>query len=641
MILDNLKFFTKMMLPLILMAGMFVGVVALSASNMNEVSTKYRYMTDHTDLAGMKLSRFSRALQTELSLEYRLVVDDCAGVDAQDCATTVDNINHIVTRAKGMLADAIALDAGSAAALNVIHEHYDTVHVGAAKVIKLALADAPGAKLAMRDYDDQMNEVNQRATTWLDQRMATSLMETNLLRIQAENSLWSSIGFGLTAIVIGAGVTAWMSISKMSGPLTKLAAVMRSLAGGDLTADVIGQTRRDEIGAMAQAVQVFKENALNTVALNAQIATDRAAAEAGQAHAAAERAQEAAHDQHAITALAEGLDALANGNLTHQITQDLAPKTQRLKDDFNLTANRLRETMVTIAGLIQSMTTGTGEISQAADDLSRRTEQQAASLEQTAAALDEITATVRKTAEGAQHAQGAVSTAKKDAELSSGIVREAVTAMDSIESSSNQISQIISVIDEIAFQTNLLALNAGVEAARAGDAGRGFAVVASEVRALAQRSAEAAKEIKQLISTSSRHVTHGVKLVGETGESLQRIVKQVDDVYGAISDIAASAKEQATGLQEVNTAVNQMDQVTQQNAAMVEQSTAASHGLAHETLELSRLTGYFQIETRSARPAPAPRAAAPAAKRPPLKMVARGAPRAAVVAAAPEGWEEF
>jgi len=297
---------------------------------------------------------------------------------------------------------------------------------------------------------------------------------------------------------------------------------------------------------------------------------------------------------------------------------------------------------------------GTSEITQAADDLSRRTEQQAASLEQTAAALDEITATVRRTAEGSKHALAVVSKTKTDAEQSGEVVRQAVAAMGGIEKSSQQIGQIIGVIDEIAFQTNLLALNAGVEAARAGDAGRGFAVVASEVRALAQRSAEAAKEIKALISASAQQVGSGVKFVGETGEALSRIVAQVAEINSAVGEIASAAQEQATGLAEVNTAVNQMDQVTQQNAAMVEQSTAASHALAGEAEELARLTGRFQLGQEEGgmpanveplrRPAKAaPRPAKPAAA---LKVVAQGgrgrdATARKPVAAAEEGWQEF
>ena len=280
------------------------------------------------------------------------------------------------------------------------------------------------------------------------------------------------------------------------------------------------------------------------------------------------------------------------------------------------------------------------EITGAADDLSRRTEQQAASLEETAAALDQITATVKKTSEGAVEATTAVASARTDADRGGEVVREAVSAMSRIESSADQIGQIIGVIDEIAFQTNLLALNAGVEAARAGDAGRGFAVVASEVRALAQRSAGAAKEIKALISASSREVGAGVALVGRTGEALDRIVGQVARVEELVREIAASAREQATGLNEVNAAVNQMDQVTQQNAAMVEQSTAASHALASECDALNQLVCGFRLGADVAAEAPARNAPAPRK----IKRGPAAAPRSNLAYAqqpATDGWEEF
>ena len=251
--------------------------------------------------------------------------------------------------------------------------------------------------------------------------------------------------------------------------------------------------------------------------------------------------------------------------------------------------------MRTVIDSTEAIAAGSREISAASDDLSRRTEQQAATLEETAAALDEITVTVRKTSEGAKHAREVVGEARTDAEQSSGVVRRAVEAMDKIEKSSHEINQIIGVIDEIAFQTNLLALNAGVEAARAGDAGRGFAVVASEVRALAQRSAEAAREIKGLLSASSTEVDHGVKLVGETGQSLERIVGKIIEINSVVADMATSAQEQATALQQVNTAVNEMDHVTQQNAAMAEQANAASRSLSQESDRLAEQIGQFQV----------------------------------------------
>jgi methyl-accepting chemotaxis protein len=319
------------------------------------------------------------------------------------------------------------------------------------------------------------------------------------------------------------------------------------------------------------------------------------AAEDEQVRHDAERAAAAEAAAMVVGSIGAGLERLAAGDLTYRLKTALPDAYETLRTDLNNAMEQLQELIRTIVTNTAGIRSGTVEITQASDDLSRRTEQQAATLEQTAAALDQITATVRKTAEGAKHASSVVSQAKADAEHSGKVVQQAVSAMGGIEQSSQQIGQIIGVIDEIAFQTNLLALNAGVEAARAGDAGRGFAVVASEVRALAQRSADAAKEIKTLISASAQQVNAGVKLVGETGQSLTRIVGHVGSITTVVSEIAASAQEQATALHQVNTAINQMDQATQQNAAMVEQSTAASHSLAQETAELVRLTDRFQI----------------------------------------------
>ncbi len=348
-----------------------------------------------------------------------------------------------------------------------------------------------------------------------------------------------------------------------------------------------------------------------------------------------------------VEAIASGLRQLAGGNLMVRIEAEVSAEYQQVKADFNSAAAELAKVLQSVASSTQALRSGSTEISAAADDLSRRTEQQAASLEETAAALDEITATVKKTADGAGHARQVVLSAKTDAEHSGDVVSQAVQAMTAIEKSSQQVSQIIGVIDEIAFQTNLLALNAGVEAARAGEAGRGFAVVASEVRALAQRSAEAAKEIKALISTSTGQVSAGVSLVDETGTSLSRIVKHVAEINTIMSEISSCTQEQATGLNQVNTAVNQMDQVTQRNAAMVEQSTAASHTLVKEAEQLALVVDRFQLG-QAAATATAPRRAPPArpAKRPQptttmLKPVGRGGAAMKPDAATEAGWEEF
>jgi len=397
---------------------------------------------------------------------------------------------------------------------------------------------------------------------------------------------------GLVAVMVGGfyGTRAWIV-----SPLKGLSSTMDRLAGGEFQVRVEGEERRDELGGMARAVKVFKDAGLEKQRLEAETVAQRSLTEQERIKAEQAKAHTAKAQAQVVTSIGAGLERLSAGDLTFQLKEAFAPEYETLRANFNAAMGQLQETMKTVIGRTHGLRSGGLEITQASDDLSKRTEQQAASLEETAAALDEITATVKKTADGAIAARKVVAVATEDAERSSAVVREAVGAMTRIEDSSRQIGQIIGVIDEIAFQTNLLALNAGVEAARAGDAGRGFAVVASEVRALAQRSAEAAKEIKALISASTDQVAQGVELVGETGKALTRIAAQVAEINGVVSEIAASAQEQATGLHQVNTAVNQMDQVTQQNAAMVEEATAAAHSLSEETDALSDLIAQFRV----------------------------------------------
>jgi len=397
---------------------------------------------------------------------------------------------------------------------------------------------------------------------------------------------------GLAAVMVGG----FFAIRAMVvSPIKGLSLTMNRLARGELHVPVEGEDRRDELGGMARAVQVFKDAGLEKQRLEAEALAQRSLTEQERIKAEEAKARTAKEQAHVVTSIGTGLERLSAGDLTFELKEAFAPEYETLRSNFNGAIIQLRQTMQTVVGRTHGLRSGGLEITQASDDLSKRTEQQAASLEETAAALDQITATVKKTADGAIEARKVVAVAKEDAERSGAVVRDAVGAMTRIEDSSRQIGQIIGVIDEIAFQTNLLALNAGVEAARAGDAGKGFAVVASEVRALAQRSAEAAKEIKALISASSDQVAQGVDLVGQAGRALARIADQVAQINGVVSEIAASAQEQATGLSQVNAAVNQMDQVTQQNAAMVEQATAAAHSLREETDALSDLIAQFRV----------------------------------------------
>jgi methyl-accepting chemotaxis protein len=453
-----------------------------------------------------------------------------------------------------------------------------------------------------------------------------------------------SVIFGLVASAAALVFALWIGRSKISAPLSALSRTMEVLAQGSVDVDVVGAQRKDEVGAMARSVQVFKDNAL--ALRTAEAAQQRASAETETERARNQEAAEAAAREQAFVMenIATGLTRLAEGDLTYRVDSQFPPAYQRLQNDFNGAIAQMEEAMRTIVHAANSIGSGSDEIASAADDLSRRSEQQAASLEETAAALDEITATVKRSSAGAVEASRVVTSTRSDAERSAVVVRGAVDAMNQIEKSSQEISQIIGVIDEIAFQTNLLALNAGVEAARAGDAGRGFAVVAQEVRALAQRSADAAKEIKTLISASSQQVDRGVSLVGETGKVLERIVTQVTQINGVVTEIAASAEEQATGLQQVNTAVNQMDQVTQQNAAMVEQATAASHSLSSEAETLARLISRFELgdtpKAQAAAPAHAPTQPTPRAPVAAMKTVGRGG-AARKVETVEEAWDEF
>jgi methyl-accepting chemotaxis protein len=388
---------------------------------------------------------------------------------------------------------------------------------------------------------------------------------------------------------------------------------MQRVAAGDLECDIQGADRTDEIGLMARTLLAFREAALDKLRVDREAAQARSDKEQLDASTAAGRARDEADRGRVIEALTEGLERLSSGDLSYRINETFAPEYEKLRAEFNSSIGALNATMEEISAGTKSVHLSATEIGSASDDLSRRTEQQAASLEETAAALDEITSTVKNSSQRADEASVMASNAKKGAEKSGTVVRNAINAMEKIEESSHKISQIITVIDDIAFQTNLLALNAGVEAARAGEAGRGFAVVAQEVRELAGRSANAAKEIKTLIETSSSQVGNGVALVNETGASLGEIEVEITRINDHIQSIVTVSTEQSSTLAEINAAVNQMDQMTQQNAAMVEQTNAATQGLSGEAVKLEGLVSRFKLSpggsVAAARPEPAPQPA--------------------------------
>jgi methyl-accepting chemotaxis protein len=403
------------------------------------------------------------------------------------------------------------------------------------------------------------------------------------------------------------GIAAFFITRSVTRPLGRLSTRMETMADGDTDSDIPFTNTKNEVGDMARSVAVFRDALVRQGELEEQ-----------------QKRRDAAQSE-VVQPLSTHLSSLSHGDLAAKITNPFPEHYEALRADFNASIANLSQTMTEVIEAAGSIRNGAGEISQASDDLSKRTESQAATLEETAAALDDLTTSVKSAADAARTVEEAMDEAKSEAEHSGAVVQNAVQAMTEIERSSSQIAQIISVIDDIAFQTNLLALNAGVEAARAGDAGRGFAVVASEVRNLAHSSSEAAMEIKNLIDDSSKLVAQGVELVGKGGESFNSINERVASISQMVSDIAEGAVEQSTSLGEINAGVSQLDLVTQKNAAMVEEATAAGHMLKGDATQLADLVGRFNIDG-AARKRPTPPVVetteelpAPAAKKAPAK----------------------
>ncbi|WP_296099145.1 methyl-accepting chemotaxis protein [uncultured Agrobacterium sp.] len=494
----------------------------------------------------------------------------------------------------------------------------------------------------------KLTEVNAQIASWrLDIR---ALNEKTLQDVVADSDtlsattnstiLYSLVALGLL-FASAIAVSLLVSSRGITGPIDRLRKRMETLASGNVTDEVEGLGRKDELGEMAKAVAVFRDNALERVRLEQEADANRSLSEKERIAREEQKAKEAANTQFAVDNLANALSRLAEGDVSYRISQPFVAHLDTVRENFNSSAEKLQSALTRVAENARGIDAGANEIRAAADDLAKRTEQQAASVEETAAALEEITTTVKDSTRRAQEAGQLVAKARTGAEQSGDVVRKAVVAMERIEKSSGEISNIISVIDEIAFQTNLLALNAGVEAARAGEAGKGFAVVAQEVRELAQRSASAAKDIKGLISTSNNQVQEGVELVGETGRALETIVSEVQEINRHVMAIVEAAQEQSSGLQQINTAVNQMDQDTQKNAAMVEETTAASHGLAREASSLNQLLGQFKLsDTFEAPVRPATSAERPAAS--PARALGRKIATAfGGNAAVKQDWEEF
>ncbi|MCA1491679.1 methyl-accepting chemotaxis protein [Sinorhizobium alkalisoli] len=498
-------------------------------------------------------------------------------------------------------------------------------------------AGAPAADFArVDDVIDRAGERMGAALTEMAEAAATLAADRIAdARVESGNAVLFQALAGVLAMG-GMLALIWFHGGVLRRGVLGLRDSMRRIQSGDLSSAVPTLERGDEIGEMARSVELFRTAAIEARALEQSSAADRQEMDQARERQAAEREQAVARIGSAVDALGRALNQLAEGNLAVAIHEPFDGDLDALRRDFNNAVDRLSHALANVKENTVSIEGNGRQMRSAADDLARRTEKQAASLEQTSAALEEITATVKTATERAEEASRMVDETRVNAEESGRIVGDAIAAMARIEDASNEIGKIINVIDEIAFQTNLLALNAGVEAARAGEAGKGFAVVAQEVRELAQRAAGAAKDIKALVTRSGDEVENGVKLVRATGDALGRIGVNVARINEHMSSIVVAAREQSTGLNEINTAVGQLDQMTQQNAAMVEQTNAASHTLAQDAERLSSLVSQFRNgEMReTALRAAAPTSASTAAPvRPAMRSAGAGSEKVLATAA--------
>ncbi|WP_331373233.1 methyl-accepting chemotaxis protein [Sinorhizobium chiapasense] len=465
-----------------------------------------------------------------------------------------------------------------------------------ARVDRPAVTESDGiASSALSDFRGEEARMAATALDAFGTRWTVAAVMTSREAFAAVTALRNWTLLSAFMVLIAAIVTAIWYSRRLTKPISALVKDMNRLAGGDTAIACTGQERKDEIGDMARSVVVFRDAAIDRVRLEKAAEDTRTSMEDERRARDVARMEEARHIGKAVDELAAGLERLSLGDLTTCLDQPFVEGLDRLRLDYNMSLDRLSLTLRDVKTRIAHIHGDTGEMRDAVDQLAKRTEHQALSLEQAAAALGTITLTVRRTAEHATSATQIAAAAKDSSDQSSNVVNDAVDAMGRIEAASHSISQIIGTINDIAFQTNLLALNAGVEAARAGEAGKGFAVVAHEVRELAQKSAVAAREIKTIITASADEVANGVSLVRAAGDALSRISGQIHAINDQISEIAADARAQVSGLQDVNETVRELDRMTQQNNAMVEESTAMTHRLSNEASGLSELVSQFRI----------------------------------------------
>ena len=591
--LKNASVRTKILSLILPLCIVGLGATIFMASRYKEADTAYSDFIAKDSAALVELARATRNLQSVAYGAYQIMAYDAAGPEIKAAEQAYNESKALLMQ---RLNKVKAVFPKEAAAMDAFIAQSKTITDMTDKAVEFGMVDKNAESAAQLRKADTSIAATATAITALVDKLSQGVVKgSDELSIQTNSTILSSLVFVGVVFLAGIILALFVASRGITAPIARLRERMASLAGGETAAEIDGMDRKDEVGQMAVAVQVFRENAIERIRLEQETEANRSMSEKDRIEREQQKAKETADVKFAVDNLAAGLSKLSDGDVSYRIDQPFTATLDGVRNDFNMSAEKLQSALTRVAQNAGGIGAGANEIKSAADDLAKRTEQQAAAVEETAAALEEITTTVRDSTRRAQEAGQIVGRAKAGAEQSGEVVRRAVIAMEQISKSANEISNIIGVIDEIAFQTNLLALNAGVEAARAGEAGKGFAVVAQEVRELAQRSASAAKEIKALITTSNDQVKQGVQLVGDTGKALATIVSEVQEINRHVVSIVESAQEQSSGLQQINTAVNQMDQDTQKNAAMVEETNAASHSLAKEVASLNQLLSQFRL----------------------------------------------
>jgi methyl-accepting chemotaxis protein len=624
--IDNWKISTKILAVIALLSCVTIVVVALGARALLDVDSIYSVVAKKDYPAQVELSRVNRQITAIGYSAYRTIAYDGSSAEAKESAQAVENnFNNAIQ----FLAHATELDTSHRAIYDGFKARLEAIHTTVQSIVALGLKNQDKEATAeMAKMDQLIRALAADITKFNNAELDNTIAKAAAASATAQSTVIITVGSGAAGLAICLCIGLWLAMAKIAKPLTRLGERMSALAQGKLDTEIEGTERKDEIGQMARTVLVFRDGGLEKVRLEKVAAEQRQQTEEQRLESEEERrrnaqTQAAAAEEQAcaVKALADGLGKMSEGDLTVHLDEGFTASFQQIKDDFNTTIGKLKDTIESIVSSTRDVANASAEISTSTTDLSQRTEEQAASLEETSASMEEISATVKKNSENAQQANVSAGKARDVADRGGKVVAKAVDAMAEIESSAGKMSDIIGVIDEIARQTNLLALNAAVEAARAGDAGRGFAVVASEVRTLAQRSSQAAKDIKGLITNSSGQVQEGVKLVNQAGAALVEIVESIKEVAGVVSEIASASIEQATGIEQVNKALNQMDEVTQQNSALVEENAATAKTLENQAQAMGERISFFRVGHVESHAAPAAKPQV-AARRPATGMKA-------------------